>query len=153
MAVRAADEEGDLGHRLVAPAFHAAGEGRAVQNLAATIECHDDGFVRNRAEQQFAFALHQLGGRQLLLLLELAERERPADAAGIVLVEVTLGAASGAADGGDGELHAGQLLSIGAQAGRAAGRRRVRAGSPRRRGTVAGLAAASVSSCHIFSSA
>ena len=106
------------------------GEGLAVQDLAAAVERDQHGFVGNRTQQQLAFAADQFGRRQLLLFLELAQGERPADAAGIVLVEIAFGPAAGAADAGDGELQA-RL----------------------RRAALAGLGAATFSSAHIFSSA
>ena len=134
MAVGAADQEGDVRHGIVTPARQAAGEGLAVQNLAAAVERDQHGSVRNRPQQQLALARISCGRRQLLLLLELAQRERPADAAGIVLVEIAFGAAAGAADAGDREFHAGFLAR-------------------RARTAFAGLGAASVSSAHIFSSA
>ena len=67
---------------------------------------------------------------------QLAQRERPADAVGVVFVEIAFGSAAGAANTGDQEFHAGFLARRG-------------------RAVLAGLgltAIASVSSAHIFSS-
>ena len=113
MAVGAANEEGHVRHAVVAPAPEAAGEGLAVDLLAAAIQRHQHRFFRDHVEQQLAFATDELGGRQLSLFLDLAQDQRPANAAGVVVVEAALGAAAGLADGRDRELHAGVLVRLG----------------------------------------
>src|SRR5215211_8112694 len=105
MSLGAADQEGHVRHGIVTPAGQAVGEGWAVQNLAATIERDQRGTGRGGCQQKLALAQHELAGWQLLLFLELAQRERPADAVGVVVVEIALGAAPSAADAGYRQLH------------------------------------------------
>src|SRR5476649_637381 len=101
MAVGTADQEGDVRHRIVTPAFEATGKCFAVERLAAPVERHQHGARRGGLQQELALAPHHLGRRQLALFFELAKDQRPTDTAGIVLVEVALRTAARAADGGD----------------------------------------------------
>ena len=101
MAVGAADQEGDVRHAVVAPAFRRLAKASLSRTLPRRSSATSTALAGTAPEQQFAFARDQLGGRQLPLFLELAQRERPADAAGIVLIEIAFGPAAGAADAGD----------------------------------------------------
>ena len=57
------------------------------------------------ASNSSPLALDQLARRQSAFFLDLAQRQRPQDAAGIVLVKRPLGSCPGATDGGNGDPH------------------------------------------------
>src|SRR5258708_3587873 len=79
VAIGAADEESD-GPPGLTPGGEALGESGARQGLATLVEGDSIGGLRQGGEEALTFALGQLGGGELALLLDLEDLEIAADA-------------------------------------------------------------------------
>ena len=86
-AVGAADHEGEIPCTGVLPAADPCRQRLAVQWLSAGIECHCDGAVRHRGQQQVALAPAALITTAATTVLDLFQMYRPGMARGIVRIQ------------------------------------------------------------------